>query len=175
MALFFMDKLTLGDMQGNLLAIGSGAFFAGAMVSFRAQKDGSALESILISHMITFVVALPFIIGGGWPRAAEAGLLPAALPLATSVLIGAAALLFLGVFQIGIASLLLSYGVKHVTALQSLLICVLEPILNPVWVFLVMGERPGPRALAGGAIILVAVTARSVLSLRPAARPAGAG
>ncbi len=50
MALFFMDKLSLGGMQGNLLAIASGVFFAGAIVAFRAQKDGSSLESILLSH-----------------------------------------------------------------------------------------------------------------------------
>ena len=49
MALFFMDKLTLGGMQGNLLAIVSGIFFAGAMVSFRAQKEGSSMESILLA------------------------------------------------------------------------------------------------------------------------------
>jgi circadian clock protein KaiC len=71
--------------------------------------------------------------------------------------------------------ILLSYGVKHVTALQTLLIAVLEPILNPIWVFLVLGERPGPWALVGGAIILVAVTLRSVLSLRSAVRSTSAG
>ena len=104
---------------------------------------------------VTFAVSIPFL-WTGWPSLAGWG-----------------GLAFLGVFQIGISSILLSYGVKHVTALQSLLTAVLEPIFNPLWVFLVIGERPGPRALAGGAIILVAVTARSVLSLRSAARPAG--
>ena len=157
MALFFMDKLTLGGMQGNIVAIASGVFFAGAIVAFRAQKDGSSLESILLSHAITFAISIPFL-WSGWPGLAGWG-----------------GMAFLGVFQIGISSLLLSHGVKHVTAVQSLLIAMLEPIFNPVWVFLVIGERPGPRALVGGAIILVAVTARSGLNLRSAARPAGAG
>jgi drug/metabolite transporter (DMT)-like permease len=59
--------------------------------------------------------------------------------------------------------------VKHVTALQSLLTSIIEPLFNPLWVFLLLGEVPGPFAIAGGAIILVTVTARSVLSiLRPA-------
>jgi drug/metabolite transporter (DMT)-like permease len=88
---------------------------------------------------------------------------------------GLAGLAFLGIFQIGIPSFLLVYGVRRVTALQTLLTSVLEPIFNPIWVFLVLGETPGPRALAGGAIILVAVTVRNVLSLRLAAPPAGAG
>jgi drug/metabolite transporter (DMT)-like permease len=156
MVLFFMDSLTLGGMQGNLLAILSGVFFAGAMVSFRAQKDGSSMESILLSHAITFLVSIPFLFGG-WPSLAGLG-----------------ALGFLGVFQIGLSSVLLTYGVRHVTAVQSLLTAVLEPIFNPIWVFLILGEKPGPRAMIGGAVILAAVTVRSVLSLRSAARPAAA-
>jgi len=157
MALFFMDRLSLGGMQGNLLAIVSGIFFAGAMVSFRAQKEGSSLESILLSHALTFAVSLPFL-WGGWPSCAGWG-----------------GLAFLGIFQIGISSILLTYGVKHITALQTLLTSVLEPIFNPIWVFLVLGERPGPRALVGGAVILAAVSVRSVVSLRSAVRPAASG
>ncbi len=156
MVLFFMDSLTLGGMQGNLLAILSGSFFAGPMVSFRAQKEGSSRESILLSHGLTFLVSIPFLFGP-WPTLAGLG-----------------SIAFLGVFQIGLSSVLLTYGVKHVTAVQSLLTAVLEPIFNPVWVFLVLGERPGPRALIGGAIILVAVTVRSILSLRSVVRPAAA-
>jgi drug/metabolite transporter (DMT)-like permease len=157
MVLFFMDSLTLGGMQGNLLAILSGVLFAGAMVALRAQKDGSSLESILLSHGITLVVSIPFL----WQGA--------------PTLAGWGGLAFLGIFQIGLSSLLLTYGVKHVTAVQTLLTAVLEPLFNPVWVFLVLGERPGPRALLGGAIILVAVTARSLVSLRSAMRPVAAG
>ncbi len=165
MTLFFLDRLTLAGTQGNIIAIVSGVFFAGSMVAFRAQKDGSPLESILLAHAITFVVSIPFI-RPPWPSLAGWG-----------------GLAFLGIFQIGISSLFLAYGVKHVTAVQSLLTAVLEPLFNPVWVFLVLGEAPGPRALAGGAVIVVAVTLRSLLSLRPgegqpavglpAARPPG--
>ena len=157
MVLFFLDSLTLGGMQGNLLAILSGMFFAGAMVAFRAQKDGSSLESILLSHGITLVVSIPFL----WQSA--------------PTLAGWGGLAFLGIFQIGLSSILLNYGVKRVTAVQTLLTAVLEPLFNPIWVFLVLGERPGPRALIGGAIILVAVTLRSVISLRSAMRPVAAG
>jgi len=152
MALFFMDKLAPGNMLGNLIAILSGVFFAGAIVSFRAQKNTSSLESILLAHAITLAVSIPFLFHG-WPTLA-----------------GWAGIGALGIFQIGISSILLSYGVRHVTALQSLLTSVIEPIFNPVWVFLAIGERPGPRALAGAAIILVVVTLRSVLGLRAAVR-----
>lgn len=78
---------------------------------------------------------------------------------------GIGAVAGLGVFQIGIASTLLSYGVRHVTALQSLLTSILEPLLNPVWVFLVVGERPAPLALVGGAIILVTISGRSLMTI----------
>jgi drug/metabolite transporter (DMT)-like permease len=112
---------------------------------------------MLLSHGLTLVVSIPFLLQG------------------TPTLAGWGALGFLGIFQIGLPSLLLNYGVKHVTAVQSLLTAVLEPLFNPLWVFLVLGERPGPRALAGGAIILAAVTARSLVSLRSALRPVAAG
>ncbi len=154
MVLFFLDKLGIGGVAGNLLAVASGVFFAGTMVALRSQKDESPLESLLLSHAITFLVSIPFL----WGRMPGLG--------------SWAGLAFLGIFQIGIPSFLLTYGVKRVTALQTLLTSVLEPIFNPIWVFLALGEVPGPRALAGGVIILVAVTARSVLSLRLAARPA---
>jgi drug/metabolite transporter (DMT)-like permease len=154
MALFFMDKLSVGGMGGNILSVASGVFFAFAIVLLRKQKDGSPLESILLSHALTFLIALPFMIAQ-LPGALKA---PGA-PLA----IGAAS--FLGIFQVGISSILLSYGVRHVSALQSMLTAIIEPILNPIWVFLLLGEKPSPMALVGGAIILAAVTARSVLTI----------
>jgi drug/metabolite transporter (DMT)-like permease len=152
MVLFFMDKLSLGGMAGNLLAAASGVTFAGAMVFLRKQKNGSPLESILLSHGLTFLVSIPFLWRG----------MPS--------LFGWAALGVLGLFQVGLSSIFLAYGVRHVSALQSLLIAVIEPLFNPLWVFLAIGEVPGPFAVAGGVVILLMVTARSVVSaLRPAA------
>ena len=163
MALFFLDKLTLGGMGGNAVSILSGVFFAFAIVLLRKQKDGSPLESILLSHGITFLVTLPFLIGqlGG---ALKAPGLPAA----------AGAVAFLGIFQVGISSILLSYGVRHVSALQSMLTSIIEPLLNPVWVFLILGERPSPMAFVGGGIILAAVSARSLMSLLGGRTPTAA-
>ena len=170
MALFFMDKLTLGGMEGNLLAVASGILFAVAMVSFRAQKDSSSIESILLSHAVVVAVCLPFVFRGAPTFGGFPGLSARA-----SLAFGIGGLACLGIFQIGISSILLSYGVKHVSALQTLLTAVLEPIFNPVWVFLLLGERPGTWALVGAVIILVAVTLRSVLSLRSASRSAASG
>jgi drug/metabolite transporter (DMT)-like permease len=69
-------------------------------------------------------------------------------------------LILLGVFQLGLSYALYTIAVKHITALEAVLIPVVEPILNPVWVFLVIGEAPGRWAFLGGAIVLAAVTGR---------------
>ena len=74
-------------------------------------------------------------------------------------------LLFLGVVQIGFAYELFTYGIAHVPALEVSLVGMLEPVLNPVWVFLVLGESPGWWAVAGGAVIIAAVS--SMVSGRP--------
>ena len=69
----------------------------------------------------------------------------------------------IGVFQIGLPYVFFAYGTKHVSALEAVLIPVLEPILNPVWVFLLMGEKPGRFALLGGFIVLLAIVGRGVI------------
>ena len=68
--------------------------------------------------------------------------------------------------QLGVAYLLYVRAIRHVTALEAVLLPVIEPILNPVWVLLVHGEKPSPLALAGGAIVVGAVTWRAVASVR---------
>ena len=77
-----------------------------------------------------------------------------------------------GVVQIGFAYLLFGFGVGHVQALEASLICLLEPVLNPLWVWLVLHERPSLWANIGGAIILGALTVRSILGERREARAA---
>jgi drug/metabolite transporter (DMT)-like permease len=75
-----------------------------------------------------------------------------------------AGLLFLGVVQLGLSYVLYSEAIKHSTALEAILIPGIEPILNPIWVFLILGEVPGKWALVGGAIVFVSVTTRSVIA-----------
>lgn len=154
LSLFFYEGLQLNNLTGILVALASGVGFALMTILMRKQKDASAVESIILGNLLSFLVGLPAL----WSAPA----LPAT---------GWAALALLGTVQLGLAYLLYAKAIKHVTALEAVLIPVLEPILNPVWVMLVVGEKPSLLALVGGAIVLGAVTLRAVTGLR-AARPA---
>ncbi len=148
--LFFGDKLSASGLYGNILAILSGVTSAVMMVSLRAQKDGIPAESILIANLFTAIFGFPFVLQETWTI--------------TSWLI----LLYLGMIQIGVASLLFAKAIKHVPALEANLVSTLEPVLNPVWVFLFLGESMGASALIGGLIVLAGVVFSAVSSARAA-------
>lgn len=149
MALFFKDSLTLGHLDGDLLAVLSGVFFAVMTIALRRQKAGSAVESIIMGNLIAFLAGLPWVVKS--PMLAPAGW---------------AALVTLGVVQLGVSYWLYARAIKHVTALEAVLIPVIEPILNPLWVLLFMHEMPSQWALVGGTVVLGAVTLRAVVSIR---------
>jgi len=154
MALFFYEGLQLRNLGGILVAVASGVAFAVMTVLMRMQKDTSTVESIILGNLIGVAI--------GFPALLSAGPLPAS---------GWVALALLGVVQLGFAYLLYSRAIKHVTALEAVLIPVLEPILNPLWVLLAKGEKLSLYTLAGGTIVLVAVTLRAAAGLRRAAAP----
>jgi drug/metabolite transporter (DMT)-like permease len=157
MLLFFGDKLSLNGLYGNLLAVMSGVTLALMTVAMRAQKDGSPVESILAAHIFTAVAGFPFVLHEAWT--------------VTNWLI----ILYLGIFQIGLSLLFFSLAIKNIPALEATLISTLEPVLNPVWVFLFIGEEPGLFALFGGLIVLGGVALNAISSARaPAELPAEA-
>jgi drug/metabolite transporter (DMT)-like permease len=157
MALFFKDSLTLGHLAGDVLAVLSGVFFAGMTIALRRQKAGSPVESIILGNLLAFLIGLPRIIQSPW--------LPAS---------GWVALIALGVVQLGVSYWLYARAIRHVTALEAVLIPVMEPILNPVWVLIFMRERPSGWAMLGGAIVLGAVTVRAIGTIRSRRRLAAA-
>jgi drug/metabolite transporter (DMT)-like permease len=158
MGLFFAGGLDLANVLGNAVAILSGLAFAAVTITLRHQKDGSPVESVILGNFLAFLICLPWII--------DAPPLPA---------VGWAAMLTLGVVQLGLSYWLYVRAIRHVSALEAVLIPVIEPILNPVWVLLAIGERPTPQALLGGVIVLSAVTSRAVHAIRDGRRPAAAG
>lgn len=144
MILFFVDDVGMGSMLGNVLAVISGFFLACVTISFRFQKDGSPVETALLGNIFTFIVAIPFILRS--------------MPDLKSIY----GLILLGIFQLGISYILYALSMKHLTALEAILITVIEPLLNPLWVFLFAGEKPSLFAIFGGIIVLFSVTARSI-------------
>jgi len=139
--LFFKDGLDGGSFAGNMLALLSGICFGASSVFLRIQKKGNAADAMLLSHIITAVISIPVMF-----------FYTPSFNTETTAII-----LFMGIVQIGIASLLFSYGIRRVLAVEAMLIAAIEPILSPVWVLLIIGEKPSLNAILGGAVIIAAV------------------
>lgn len=144
LALFFLDELSAGQLAGNVAALASGVAFAFSIVGLRALR-GAGPSALAWGNVVAAVAMAPL-----WP----AGPAPTALDLGLVA--------FLGVFQLGLAYLAFSRGVSGTPAVEASLLVLLEPVLNPVWALLLAGERPGPWAMAGGAVILAATAWRTV-------------
>lgn len=151
MVLLFMDKLGGGRLLGNVLALLSGLVFSFYYIFMRMQKNESPLESILLAHWLTAVIGL-----------GVALFLPR--PVFTWGAVGAIAML--GVFQVGVSAILFTAAIKRIPAVFANLVAVIEPVFNPLWVFLALGEAPGMNAIIGGVIIIAAVTGASIISAR---------
>ena len=150
MAVFLYDGLQLHDLAGILVSIASGLCFSAMIMLLRKQKDGSPIESVILGNVLGFLIGLPAM----W----SAGSLPTGRSLG--------ALLLLGVVQLGVPYLLYVRAIRHVTALEAVIIPVVEPVLNPLWVMLVIGEKPSALSLFGGTIVVGAVTLRAIASIR---------
>jgi drug/metabolite transporter (DMT)-like permease len=149
MILFFADELSFGHAAGNLTAIASGMCFAAMTLLLRKEKDASPVTAIVLGNVIAGIVGLPWMLH-----------LPQLEPT------GYAALLILGFAQLGLSYLLYARAVPHVTALELVLIPILEPILNPLWTWLVYREKPGAWAFAGAALVISGVVANALTRLR---------
>lgn len=148
-ALFFFDSLTADSLLGIAIALASGISMAWMTIFVRKQHQGSSLESLLLGNILTALCGLPFI-------------LSAPAPTSNGILL----VVLLGIVQLGIPYILYAKALKHVTALEAILLTMLEPILNPLWVLFARGETPGTFALLGSIVVLGVVTLRSVYSVR---------
>ena len=139
MALFFLGKFETRGMAGNGMALLSSFFFAGLILALRREHDSSR-AAVAWGNVFITVALLPFVIDD--------------LALTSKSLL---AFIFLGVFQIGLAYAFFVKGLQHVTATQASLTGMLEPVANPVWVLLFLGEKPSTFAIAGAVIVLLAI------------------
>jgi drug/metabolite transporter (DMT)-like permease len=151
MVMMFYGELGSGRLFGNTLAVMSAVTFSFYFVFMRMQKDGSPLESVLLSHLLVAGICIVISL-----------FLPA--PNITGKAIAAIAVL--GIVQVGFTAILFAFAIKRVSAVSATLIAVIEPVCNPIWVFLAIGESPGVHTILGGGLIILAVTAASIATSR---------
>lgn len=143
-------------VRGNLLGIASGVAWACTVTGLRwlgrdtgRGSNGGALAAVASGNVLAFAFCLP------WAVAGPGGGVSDWLVIA-----------YLGVFQIGLAYVFMTRGLEKVRALEAALLLSVEPVLNPVWAWIVHGERPSRWALAGGAVIVAATVANGLVAAR---------
>ncbi|MCI5991316.1 MAG: EamA family transporter [Sutterella sp.] len=139
MILFFVDKAGIGNMLGNVLGVLSGISFATFIVCTRMQKNAHPAGSIFLGNVIALVVCLPSMI---------------VTPLTEDAIFGG---MYLGLIYGGLSYIIYSACIRYVSALSAILIATIEPVLNPVWVFFLVGETPSSYAILGGGIVVVSI------------------
>ena len=141
MSIFFSRELSGGHLVGDLLGLASGVAFAGV---FFANKlpNANPVDAVYLGNLFTFFL-LPIVFFDS--------------NLYSMNLLSTSLLFIMGIFQLGIAYILFSIGIKHVSATSANIIATIEPVLNPVWVFIFLNEVPHPIALLGGSIVLITV------------------
>jgi len=157
MGLFFVGEFDPTSVIGNILALTSGLCFAAYTLLLKHEKTSEAMrwQSVIIGHLIIVVVMFILFTTGNAlavPQNAEE----------------VGKLIFLGIMQIGVPYALFTKGIHHVRALDALLISMLEPVLNPVWVYFGVHETPSEYAIIGGIIILTVVIIRTFFEGRKA-------
>ncbi len=139
---------------GDRIAVFSGLAWALTIAGLRwvgrdSQEAGAAMRPVIIGNLLAFLACLPFALPA-----------PAATPLDIAVVA------YLGVFQVGLAYVFLSRSLRYVPAVEASTLLLVEPVFNPVWTWLVHGERPGYPAVAGGAVIILAAFFGSIWEAR---------
>jgi len=153
MTLFFVGQLRPQDVSGNLLALASGLCFALYFLLLRHSKARAVnrASSVIYGNLMAVVLLAPIGI--------------AALPAIDTR--DWFCVLYLGIVQLGLAYILFTTAMaRGVRSLDAGIVGYIEPVLNPVWVFLVLGERPSQWALIGGTVIIAAVLGHTVMEAR---------
>jgi len=144
MALFFIGRLEIGNVYGNLIAILSGISFAlfSLFLKWKKQihKSENTLNVIVMGNFLITLICLPVVFNHFIINLQEIVFLA-----------------YLGIFQIGISYIIFNVGIRYVSATESLIIAMLEAIFNPLWVYIGIGERPSNFALLGGIVIIIGI------------------
>jgi drug/metabolite transporter (DMT)-like permease len=145
--------------RGNLMALAAGAAWALTITGLRwmgkrADYADSSAATVIVGNLIAFVVCLPMAFRMESARVVDIGLADIGL------------LLYLGIFQISLAYVLLTRSLRDVPGLEGATLLLIEPVFNPIWTWMIHGERPGAQALSGGLLIIAAAFAGTVWRIK---------
>ncbi|WMJ23921.1 EamA family transporter [Paludicola sp. MB14-C6] len=150
--LFFFGKFSGSSLLGNVIALSAGFSFGGLFL-INSRSDCDSYSSLVFGQLLTFVIGIPFLFQEDY----------------SVVTVGSIfAILALGIFQVGIAYICFSIGIKHISPLEGNIICMIEPVLNPIWVFLFIGETLSIYALFGTVIVISSIIFLNVSQAREA-------
>lgn len=144
-SIFFTANISVGQMFGNFLAILSGISLACVVLSLKHAKAEAEMQMIFWGNFATFIICLP-LMGD---------------VVITTHTVGS--ILFLGIFQLGISYIIYANAVKHVSSIDAILVPIIEPLFNPIWVIIFAHEAPSIQAVIGGIIVVMAIVARNIL------------
>ena len=145
---FFFEELSAGMLLGNIVALVAGILLAGVYIITCNSGAEASMNGILFGHILTALLGIPM-------------MLVFDTPFTGSAVTG---ILLLGIVQLGIPYVLYGIAVQYCSPLACSLICMVEAIFNPIWVFLYSGEAPSVVALIGGALVLATVAIWAILS-----------
>lgn len=145
---FFVDSLEAGGMTGNILALLSGVSYAGVFL-LNDMPDCDPISSVFWGDVASVIIGLPFLV-----QETEF-----TVPVLTSLVI-------LGAFQVGLAFILLTIGLRTTPAVTASLVSGIEPVLNPILVAVFYHETIGMLALLGAAIVVGGVVVYNVLRVK---------
>ena len=149
LALCFFNELSFKNLSGNIFALVAGFGFAGTTLFLRKQKNGRPVDSVILGNILTFMICLPFILQDitfdvtPWVR-----------------------VIYLGIFQLGIAYILYTKAIKHVSAIDAIIYPVIEPICNPLLAYVFLGELMTKDILIGGLLIILGIVFRGIIDLK---------
>lgn len=150
-AVFFIDSIGTGNLFGNIMGLLSGLTFA-VVLFVSSNKKANPIEINYLGNLI-YILLIPFIF----------------LDKSFQISAGSiGAILFLGVVQLGIAYIFFAKGIQKTSTISAALIAALEPILNPVWALLMIGEKPSLLSVIAGAFVILIITLYNIFKARPA-------
>ena len=149
MTLFFIDELSFYGFWGKIMAAVAGVCLGVVTIMIRKENE-SAFQIVLIGNILTALICIPFMFAGFQETASTDWFI----------------IFVLGIVQLGIPYILYTKALRQVKALDAILVSMIEPILNPFWVYIFVGEKMGEWALFGGILVLSGSIGRAIIKIK---------